>query len=155
MKPKTIFLIPTLVIAALVTSIGMAFAQTAILTFDDLSFSDLYEQIPNGYGGLRWNNFFVLNTAPELSSCGRNGEVNGGVSPNNMAFNGSAGLSTLFDGARADRPVVHRPRGEIVIPPGHLHRDRMTTRLTLPRQGDHWVLNREWHRCLSMRKVSA
>jgi len=100
MKPKTIFLISALVIAALVASIGTSFAQTEILTFDDLSWSGYYyEQIPNGYGGLQWNNFFVLNTAQELSSFGRNGEVNGVVSPPNVAFNGEGTAAFISDGS--------------------------------------------------------
>ncbi len=100
MKPKTIILIPTVVVAALVASIGTSFAQTEILTFDDLSWSGyVYEQIPNGYGGLQWNNFFVLNTAQELSSFGRNGEVNGVVSPPNVAFNGGGAAAFISDGS--------------------------------------------------------
>jgi hypothetical protein len=55
-------------------------AQT-IFTFDDISTVG-YTIIPNGYGGLEWNNFFVQ-YAPEAT-----GFVNGVVSPPNVAFNG-------------------------------------------------------------------
>lgn len=75
-------------------------AQTEILTFDDISWTgSVYEQMPIGYGGVQWNNFAVLNTAQELSTYGRNGEVNGVVSPNNVAFNLYGTAAFISDGS--------------------------------------------------------
>ncbi len=101
MKLKKIFLTPTLAIAALVASIGITFAQTEILTFDDLSWSgSYYEQIPNDYGGLQWNNFFVVNTVQDLSIHGTtDGGVNGVVSPPNLAFNAGGTAAFISDGS--------------------------------------------------------
>jgi hypothetical protein len=70
-------------------SIGIAFlgptvpgnAQTS-LTFDDVS-TVSYTIMPNGYGGLEWNNFFVQ-YAPE----GLGAFDTGVVSSPNVAFNG-------------------------------------------------------------------
>jgi len=55
-------------------------AQT-IYTFDDVSPVE-YTIIPNGYGGLEWNNFFIQNTSNSP------GFANGAVSSPNVAFNG-------------------------------------------------------------------
>src|SRR5579862_783842 len=101
MKAKTIFLIPILAMAALIASIKLAFSQTEILTFDDLSWSgNYYEQIPNSYGGLQWNNFFVVNTVQDLSLHGTaDGGVNGVVSPPNLAFNGGGDAAFISDGS--------------------------------------------------------
>ena len=99
MKPKTIFLVRALAVAAFVASIGAAFGQAQILTFDDLSFIGVFGQIPNGYGGLQWNNFLVLNTAREFSSLGDDGGVNGVVSPPNVAFNANGNSAFISDGA--------------------------------------------------------
>ena len=96
MRPNAVFLILTLV-AALVASIGMARAQTEILTFDDLPFTARFDQIPNGYGGLQWDTFDALNTALEFSQFGFDGYVNGVVSPNNVAFN-AGGSPAFFSG---------------------------------------------------------
>jgi hypothetical protein len=59
MKPRTISLVPKLVVAALVTFGGTAFSQSELLTFDDLSNDNL--PVPNGYGGLQWDQFFSYN----------------------------------------------------------------------------------------------
>jgi hypothetical protein len=90
---NTIFLILTLVLIALVTSIGTAFGQTEILTFDDVPVGGftgpVAGPIPNGYGGLQWNNFDAINAALHLQFYGPSGYNNGVVSPTNEAFNGN------------------------------------------------------------------
>jgi hypothetical protein len=60
-------------------------AQT-VLNFDDLSPGPLgsYVVIPNGYGGLQWSGFAVLNGSLESPTTGYH---TGMVSPNNVAFN--------------------------------------------------------------------
>lgn len=99
MKTKTIFLLPALA-AALLVSAGTASAQIELLTFDDLSFNGLYAPVADGYGGLQWNNFEVLNTVAELNDYGPNGEVNGMVSPNNVIFN-DFGTAASFSDSKA------------------------------------------------------
>lgn len=80
-------------------------ATTTTLTFDDLPTAlqpggGLYSPIPNGYGGLQWNNFDVMNvTSVQQQSSGYH---TGLISPNNVAFdvegNPAAISSTkLFD----------------------------------------------------------
>jgi hypothetical protein len=95
MKPKAIFLLPVLALAAWLVIIGTACAQTETLTFDDLSFNGLDGQIPNGYGGLQWNNFFVQNTAQGTNLLGISGYFNGLVSPTNVAFNAFGGTASF------------------------------------------------------------
>jgi hypothetical protein len=60
----------------------------ALLTFDDLSPGAWpapgYSVIPNGYGGLSWNNFFVLDGFDLDTTYGYHAGV---VSPSNVAFN--------------------------------------------------------------------
>lgn len=61
------------------------------LTFDDVS-PALYVLIPNGYAGLRWDNFFIENGADSP------GFAVGAVSAPNVAFNGlgdPASISSL------------------------------------------------------------
>lgn len=58
-------------------------AQATVLTFDDISPIDDYASIPNGYGGLDWDNFSYLNSL----SIPNSGYNNGIVSGNYVAFN--------------------------------------------------------------------
>src|SRR5580765_7398651 len=61
-------------------------ARAALLTFDDLTPTPNMP-IPSGYGGLQWNNFWVVNVAityPPNSS----GYFAGMTSPPNVAYNG-------------------------------------------------------------------
>ncbi len=67
-------------------STGAAYCQ--LITFDDLSVLGVFSVIPNGYQGLNWDNFYVLNTVADQAQLGVNGAVNGVVSPPNIAFNG-------------------------------------------------------------------
>lgn len=72
-----------------VSAIGSA--QT-IFTFDDIT-TISYAIIPNGYDGLKWNNFFVQ-YAPEAS-----GFTNGVVSSPNVAFNGLGTPASFSSGS--------------------------------------------------------
>jgi hypothetical protein len=98
-KTQTFFSLPALIVIALIATTPVAFAQTELLTFDNLTFAGLYEPIPDGYGGLQWNNFEVLNTVQEASQFGTNGDVNGVVSPPNDAFNDDGAEASISDGA--------------------------------------------------------
>jgi hypothetical protein len=62
-------------------SVATVSANT-VITFDDLP---SYSQISNGYAGLNWNNFYVLNT-PDYG-LNPSGYQNGTVSVPNVAFN--------------------------------------------------------------------
>lgn len=75
--------------AAVATAILCATnAEAQTLTFDDLSIpSESYAMIDNGYQGLNWSNFYMLNPAPGYAGTGyRTGLVSG----SNVVFNGSA-----------------------------------------------------------------
>jgi hypothetical protein len=52
----------------------------AVVNFDDLS--SIGQAVPNGYGGLDWNNFFVLEASPDDG-----GYAAGTISPANVAYN--------------------------------------------------------------------
>jgi hypothetical protein len=72
---------------------------TTILTFDELSPGPDHAIIQNGYGGLNWNNFSVINGSLRPPT---EGYHTGIVSPSNLAFNtsgdpASIGSSTPFD----------------------------------------------------------
>lgn len=86
MKLKNIFSLPSLVVAAMLVSIGTACAQTEVITFDDIYWSTgLNEVMPSGYDGFQWSNFDVRN---EGNPGENDGGVNAMVSPPNVAFNG-------------------------------------------------------------------
>lgn len=69
--------------------IGTA-ARAELVTFDDIG----QGPIANGYAGLNWNNFYVLDT----SSYQPSGYVNGTVSPHNVAYN-AYGLEAIAGGS--------------------------------------------------------
>ncbi len=98
MQSKTTVLIPASVLAALLACAGTAFAQTEILTFDDLSGVGGYNEyrlIPNGYGGLQWQNLLYM---AGLAQTPNSGYVNGVVSLSNIAFNGAGAPALVSDG---------------------------------------------------------
>lgn len=68
--------------AVLALGVGRSLAST--LTFDEID-AGTGTQLSNGYFGLDWNNFYVLN-APNYTPA--SGYLNGMVSPENVAFNG-------------------------------------------------------------------
>ena len=62
MKKKLLIMLVSVVFMLSLTGI----TEANVLTFDDLTpISDL-AQIPNGYGGLNWDNFYYLNSTIEL-----------------------------------------------------------------------------------------
>jgi hypothetical protein len=65
----------------------------ATITFDDLSDNGLGTPIANGYQGLSWANWFVLDTPLFTAQVGPNGAATGTVSPPNIAFNGFGDLA--------------------------------------------------------------
>jgi hypothetical protein len=78
----------------LLSSAGLAFGTT--ITFDDLSApvvgSGLTDpSVANGYGSLNWNNFEVVNGTASRAS----GYKVDAVSPNNVVFNGNAGIAEI------------------------------------------------------------
>jgi hypothetical protein len=82
-------------VAAAIAALPML-AQAATITFDDLVDSGDGTPIPNGYQGLNWNNFWVLNTP--AYSVQTSGYVNGTVSPPNVAFNGFGDPAAFSNG---------------------------------------------------------
>jgi len=58
-------------------------ARATVVTFDDLPAAGLGGPIPNGYGGLNWDNFYYINGDFDLTS----GYFYGIVSPGNVAYN--------------------------------------------------------------------
>jgi hypothetical protein len=81
-------------------SAGIALGTTpATITFDELTPSTHGDLIPNGYAGLQWNNFYVLNAVSYIDN--PSGYQNAVVSANNVAFNGfgdpSMVSATAFD----------------------------------------------------------
>ena len=52
---RSLLILPALLVAA------ATFAQAETLTFDNLG-NPIYVPVPNGYGGLDYNNFYLLNT---------------------------------------------------------------------------------------------
>jgi hypothetical protein len=86
-------------IAALALLAGVTFysqsATATTITFDDLTDNGSGTPIANGYQGLNWTNWFVLNTPAFTLVSGPNGFAAGTVSPPNVAFNG-AGDDAIF-----------------------------------------------------------
>ena len=72
-----------ILLALIVGMPGLVRATT--VTFDDLPNSGSNLVIPNGYGGLNWNNMYYLNPSIGYSATGY---MNGVVSPSNVAYNG-------------------------------------------------------------------
>jgi hypothetical protein len=94
MNQKGTLLIPTLAATALAAFIGTASAE--LLTFDDLS--GFQDPVPNGYGGLQWNNFSSYNTE-YYSSFGIFTGVNKGVvSPPKVVYNAGGTPASISGG---------------------------------------------------------
>ena len=60
-------------------------AQATLLTFDDIDDSEV--PIANGYGGLNWDYFYVLDAVHYYGN--PSGYQNGVVSPDNVVYNAS------------------------------------------------------------------
>jgi hypothetical protein len=99
-RHKKLFL--TLQTAAVCAVAGIAGAQAQIITFDDLPTpaGNGSSVIPNGYGGLQWQNFNYLNgvTLPANPS----GYQYADVSPDNVAFNSQGQPATITSGTAFD-----------------------------------------------------
>jgi len=84
-------------VSALALLAGLSFyvqpVAATTITFDDLSDNGLGTAIVNGYQGLNWTNWFVLNTPLFTAQVGPNGAAAGTVSPPNIAFNGFGDLA--------------------------------------------------------------
>jgi hypothetical protein len=74
-------------------SFAASSASAQLITFDDLidNGNDNGTAINNGYAGLNWDSFNVLNTTSFLAS----GFVNGTVSPHNVAYNDQANPAAI------------------------------------------------------------
>ncbi|MEH1864169.1 MAG: PEP-CTERM sorting domain-containing protein [Nostoc sp.] len=68
-------------------TLGTGEAQGLVLTFDDLDVTTEFDgnQIPNGYGGLNWDNFYYLTTP--TYQINPSGYIFGTVSSPNVAYN--------------------------------------------------------------------
>jgi hypothetical protein len=74
-------------------------SSAQVLTFDDLSARiGLHPPVPNGYGGLQWQNFEL--TAPLAVFSPPNGGQNGVVSPPNVIFNASGSNASFSASAQ-------------------------------------------------------
>jgi len=84
-------------VGGLVLSAEKAISQTEILTFDDLPYPGTgYSYsgglpVPEGYGGLQWDDFWYLDGVNTPSS----GFQTGVVSPTNVGFNGYDGAPSV------------------------------------------------------------
>ncbi|MBV8094096.1 MAG: PEP-CTERM sorting domain-containing protein [Acetobacteraceae bacterium] len=82
---------------ALAGMLGMLIppSQANTINFDDLSDNGSGTPIANGYQGLNWSNFFVLNTSLYTPASGYH---NGHVSGTNVAFNGYGNAAAISNG---------------------------------------------------------
>lgn len=69
-------------------------ANATLITFDDLTDNGSGTPIANGYAGLNWNNFYVLNTVDYGVP---SGYLAGMVSANNVAFNAYGNEAIISD----------------------------------------------------------
>ena len=73
------------ILTTMVLGLALAYqAGATLVTFDNLSDGGGGTQIANGYSGLNWNNFYVLDTALFGAT---SGYMAGTVSGNNVAYN--------------------------------------------------------------------
>jgi len=95
MKPNQQRFFSGLTLLTLVSSAGMAMGQGHLLTFDDLAAPAVDgSAVPNGYGGLQWDNLNYLDGLSD-NLPGPNGYVYGIVSPDNVAFNANSQPGTI------------------------------------------------------------
>ncbi|MBC1222574.1 PEP-CTERM sorting domain-containing protein [Nostoc sp. UCD121] len=87
-------------------TLGIGEAQGLVLTFDDLDATSEFDgnQIPNGYGGLNWDNFYYLTTP--TYQVNPSGYQFGTVSSPNVAYNSFGDPATVssvsIDGGQFD-----------------------------------------------------
>lgn len=76
-------------------------ASAKVITFDDISIpGGDYLQISNGYEGLNWDNFYVLDSTN--SSYINSGYHAGAVSGNNVGFNGYSNQAAFYSDTAFD-----------------------------------------------------
>jgi hypothetical protein len=81
------FLIPAACLHLLVFCAVSSRSQT-VVTFDDISNVGNSAVITNGYQGLNWTNFWVLNAFTQTSTYGLSGYYYGMVTASNVAYDG-------------------------------------------------------------------
>ncbi|MEH2308966.1 PEP-CTERM sorting domain-containing protein [Nostoc sp.] len=84
-------------------TLGTGEAQGLVLTFDDLDATSQFDgnEIPNGYGGLNWDNFYYLTTP--TYQINPSGYTFGTVSSPNVAYNLFGDPATVsIDGGQFD-----------------------------------------------------
>jgi hypothetical protein len=93
--------LPLYFTAALALLAGLSlYARTAaasLITFDDLTDNGFGTPIANGYQGLNWTNWQVLNTPLFTANVGPNGAAAGTVSAPNVGFNRFGDLAIFSD----------------------------------------------------------
>jgi hypothetical protein len=85
--------------AILVCLLLVSGAQAATVTFDDVT-TDVFAEVPNGYGGLNWSNVYVIDPVADSGelppeSGYRNGIVSGGY----VAYDGLGTTATVAAGS--------------------------------------------------------
>ena len=97
MKTTSPFLFSALVVAGLIASTGTVIAQTEVIGFDDLPWKAVGGYpIPNGYGGLQWQNFDYLNAVFYIGN--PSGYLNGMVSQDYVVYNVGGQPAQLIGG---------------------------------------------------------
>ncbi|MEH2067090.1 MAG: PEP-CTERM sorting domain-containing protein [Nostoc sp.] len=85
----------TAAIGATVIVLGIgAVAQATVLTFDDIAPTSSFADIPNGYGGFNWDNFYYRNGSTVIP---RTGYDNGRVSGDYVSFNAGGDPALVSD----------------------------------------------------------
>jgi PEP-CTERM motif len=77
-------------------AVGTAANANTVITFDDLPLNTIGIPIANGYAGLNWSNFYVVDGLTIYG--GTTGWTAGVVSPPNVAFNAKADPASFSSG---------------------------------------------------------
>ena len=112
---------PRLFSSLLLSLLIGASAQAVTLTFENITTGTCCAPIPNGYGGLNWQDFLLINgrdykrnTNPSPSGNYNGGYNNGRVSGEFVAFN-NFGLQARFPGVRSISPASTSPRRGMTV----------------------------------------
>jgi hypothetical protein len=108
-RHKKLFL--TLQAAVVCAVAGIASARAQIITFDDLPnpAGNGSSVVPNGYGGLQWQNFNYLNGV--TLAFNPSGYQYADVSPDNVAFNDQSQPATITSGTAFDLDSAYLTAG--------------------------------------------
>src|SRR4051812_31327300 len=91
---ERIFFMRRIVFLAAVVAVCFArAANAAVITFDDLV-SEGSTVIPNGYGGLNWENAFFKTISGPTDQVWNSGFAHGVTSGMTVAYNGNASIAT-------------------------------------------------------------